>query len=125
MSAIRDAFGAELTLLSSQQLPFLSSSTCETSIIPLWRRFTALTTPLRPHSHLQALLFVYVGAVPLQLVRTLGIWCVPATAIACAVFYGVDRAAEELSDPFGTERESLRSAWSYCCTIERRFNGGV
>lgn len=66
-------------------------------------------------SHLQALLFIYVGAVPLQLVRSLGIWCVPATVIACAVFFGVDRAAEELSDPFGTERESRSpSSYSLC-----------
>lgn len=63
-----------------------------------------LSTSLN-HSHLQLLLFVYVGSVPLQLVRTLGFWSIPATAIAALVFYGVDRAAEELSDPFGEERE--------------------
>ncbi|KAM0752022.1 hypothetical protein T439DRAFT_199296 [Meredithblackwellia eburnea MCA 4105] len=57
--------------------------------------------------HLQLLLLVYIAAVPLQLVRPLGVWSIPATAISSLVFYGVDRAGEELSDPFGTEPNDL------------------
>lgn len=64
--------------------------------------------PLILNIHLQLLLFVYVAAVPLQLVKTLGWVSIPATSIAAAVFFGLDRASEELSDPFGTERESPR-----------------
>lgn len=63
----------------------------------------AAPIPLILNIHLQLLLFVYIGAVPLQLVRTIGVWCVPATAIAAAVFFGLNSAAEELSDPFGVE----------------------
>ncbi|GAA6027298.1 hypothetical protein JCM8097_002570 [Rhodosporidiobolus ruineniae] len=63
--------------------------------------------PLVLNLHFQLLLFVYVAAVPLQLVRTTGIWSIPATAIAAAVFVGVDAASEELSDPFGTQPNDL------------------
>jgi hypothetical protein len=45
-----------------------------------------------------------ISAVPLQLCHSLGFWSVPATAVAAAVFCGVDSAAEQLSDPFGCER---------------------
>ncbi|ORY92657.1 Bestrophin, RFP-TM, chloride channel-domain-containing protein [Leucosporidium creatinivorum] len=101
-------------------------STCIGSLNQFTEHLTALERirdtpiPLILNIHLQALLFVYVGAVPLQLVRTLGIWCVPATAIACAVFYGVDRAAEELSDPFGTEPNDLPIA-KFCQQIEAEW----
>ncbi|KAK4046188.1 3',5'-cyclic-nucleotide phosphodiesterase [Microbotryomycetes sp. JL201] len=76
--------------------------------------------PLILSIQLQALLYIYVAAVPLQLVRTLHIWSIPATAIACAVFFGVDRAAEELSDPFGTEPNDLPIA-KFCEQIHAEY----
>ncbi|KAM0787727.1 hypothetical protein ACM66B_003785 [Microbotryomycetes sp. NB124-2] len=76
--------------------------------------------PLILSIQLQALLYIYVAAVPLQLVRTLHFWSIPATAIACAVFFGVDRAAEELSDPFGTEPNDLPIA-KFCEQIHTEW----
>ncbi|KWU46143.1 UPF0187-domain-containing protein [Rhodotorula sp. JG-1b] len=76
--------------------------------------------PLILQIHLQLLLLVYVGAVPLQLVRTIGIWCIPATAISAAVFFGIDRAAEELSDPFGVEPNDLPVA-RFCADLHREY----
>ncbi|GAA5909951.1 hypothetical protein JCM8208_006396 [Rhodotorula glutinis] len=76
--------------------------------------------PLILNIHLQLLLFVYVGAVPLQLVRAIGVWCVPATAIAAAVFFGLNAAAEELSDPFGAEPNDLPVA-RYCADLHREY----
>ncbi|KAK4047034.1 hypothetical protein OIO90_006355 [Microbotryomycetes sp. JL221] len=76
--------------------------------------------PLILNIQLQALLYIYVAAVPLQLVRPMGFWSVPATAIACAVFFGVDRAAEELSDPFGTEPNDLPIS-KFCAQIEAEY----
>ncbi|GAA5977638.1 hypothetical protein JCM11641_006883 [Rhodosporidiobolus odoratus] len=74
--------------------------------------------PLVLNLHFQLLLFVYIAAVPLQLVRSLGIWSIPATAIAAAVFCGVDSAAEELSDPFGTQPNDLPIA-RFCADLYR------
>ncbi|GAA5916587.1 hypothetical protein JCM6882_002552 [Rhodosporidiobolus microsporus] len=74
--------------------------------------------PLILNLHFQLLIFVYVAAVPLQLVRTIGVWTIPATAIAAAVFCGVDSAAEELSDPFGTEANDLPIA-RFCADLYR------
>ncbi|GAA5851325.1 hypothetical protein JCM8547_004207 [Rhodosporidiobolus lusitaniae] len=74
--------------------------------------------PLILNLHFQLLLFVYISAVPLQLVKTLGVWSVPATAIAAAVFCGVDSAAEELSDPFGTQPNDLPIA-RFCADLYR------
>ncbi|GAA5981764.1 hypothetical protein JCM10908_004600 [Rhodotorula pacifica] len=76
--------------------------------------------PLILQIHLQLLLLVYVGAVPLQLVRTIGIWCIPATAISAAVFFGIDRAAEELSDPFGVEPNDL-PVGRFCADLHREY----
>ncbi|POY71815.1 hypothetical protein BMF94_5176 [Rhodotorula taiwanensis] len=76
--------------------------------------------PLILQIHLQLLLLVYVGAVPLQLVRTIGIWCIPATAVSAAVFFGIDRAAEELSDPFGTEPNDLPIG-RFCADLHREY----
>ncbi|GAA5980764.1 hypothetical protein JCM5350_006380 [Sporobolomyces pararoseus] len=76
--------------------------------------------PLILNIHLQLLLFVYVAAVPLQLVKTLGWVSIPATSIAAAVFFGLDRASEELSDPFGTEPNDLPVA-RYCADLHREY----
>ncbi|GAA6050155.1 hypothetical protein JCM3770_000428 [Rhodotorula araucariae] len=76
--------------------------------------------PLILNIHLQLLLFVYIGAVPLQLVRTIGVWCIPATAISAAVFFGLNSAAEELSDPFGVEPNDLPVA-RYCADLHREY----
>lgn len=90
--------------LSRTTLILASSPTCSTAPIPLILNI-----------HLQLLLFVYVAAVPLQLVKTLGWVSIPATSIAAAVFFGLDRASEELSDPFGTERKSALVPFSAVC----------
>ncbi|GAA5824220.1 hypothetical protein JCM11251_001573 [Rhodosporidiobolus azoricus] len=74
--------------------------------------------PLILNLHFQLLIFVYLAAVPLQLVRTIGIWTIPATAIASAVFCGVDSAAEELSDPFGEQPNDLPIA-RFCADLYR------
>ncbi|GAA6012288.1 hypothetical protein JCM11491_007083 [Sporobolomyces phaffii] len=76
--------------------------------------------PLILNIHLQLLLFVYVAAVPLQLVNTLGWVSIPATGVAAAVFFGLDRASEELSDPFGTEPNDLPVA-RYCADLHREY----
>ncbi|GAA6002276.1 uncharacterized protein JCM10292_000842 [Rhodotorula paludigena] len=76
--------------------------------------------PLILHIHLQLLLFVYIAAVPLQLVRTIGFWCIPATAVSAAVFFGVDSAAAELSDPFGLEPNDLPVS-RYCADLHREY----
>ncbi|GAA6060070.1 hypothetical protein JCM10212_003031 [Sporobolomyces blumeae] len=76
--------------------------------------------PLILNIHLQLLLFVYVAAVPLQLVNSLGWVSIPATSIAAAVFFGLDRASEELSDPFGTEPNDLPVA-RYCADLHREY----
>ncbi|GAA5836076.1 hypothetical protein JCM3766R1_001959 [Sporobolomyces carnicolor] len=76
--------------------------------------------PLILNIHLQLLLFVYVAAVPLQLVKTLGWVSIPATTIAASVFFGLDRASEELSDPFGTEPNDLPVA-RYCADLHREY----
>ena len=60
--------------------------------------------PLVLHVHLQQILIMYLAAIPPPLVQLLGIWVVPVTAVAAHCFWGIDRAAEELSDPFGLER---------------------
>ncbi|KDE07301.1 hypothetical protein MVLG_02348 [Microbotryum lychnidis-dioicae p1A1 Lamole] len=75
--------------------------------------------PLVLEIQLQFLLLVYVAAVPLQCAK-LGIWSIPVTAVAAAVFYGVDRAAEELSDPFGIEPNDLPLA-KLCAGIHREY----
>ncbi|GAA5928595.1 uncharacterized protein JCM15063_003917 [Sporobolomyces koalae] len=76
--------------------------------------------PLILNIHLQLLLFVYVAAVPLQLVKSLGWASIPATSIAAAVFFGLDRASEELSDPFGTEPNDL-PVERYCADLYREY----
>ncbi|GAA5911496.1 uncharacterized protein JCM6883_005777 [Sporobolomyces salmoneus] len=76
--------------------------------------------PLILNIHLQLLLFVYVAAVPLQLVKSLGWVSIPATTIAASVFFGLDRASEELSDPFGTEPNDLPVA-RYCADLYREY----
>ncbi|GAA6002360.1 hypothetical protein JCM10207_001081 [Rhodosporidiobolus poonsookiae] len=76
--------------------------------------------PLILNLHFQLLLFVYISAVPLQLVRTVGIWSIPLTAVAAAVFCGVDAAAEELSDPFGTQPNDLPIA-RFCADLHREY----
>lgn len=81
---------------------------------------TTAPIPLILQIHLQLLLLVYVGAVPLQLVRTIGVWCIPATAISAAVFFGIDRAAEELSDPFGEEPNDL-PVGRFCADLHREY----
>jgi len=74
--------------------------------------------PLVLQLHLQLLLLFFVGAVPLQLVGSLGVLAIPATAMACVVYYGIDKSAEEMSDPFGTEPNDLPVA-RYCQDMER------
>ncbi|BGP16009.1 hypothetical protein JCM10213_005440 [Rhodosporidiobolus nylandii] len=76
--------------------------------------------PLILNIHFQFLLFVYLAAVPLQLVKTIGIWTIPATAIAATVFVGIDAAAEELSDPFGDQPNDLPIA-RFCADLYREY----
>ncbi|KAL8278914.1 hypothetical protein RQP46_008583 [Phenoliferia psychrophenolica] len=76
--------------------------------------------PMVLQIHLQLLLLVYIAAVPLQLINTLGFWSIPATSIAALVFYGVDRAGEELSDPFGREPNDLPLE-RFCGEIQSEF----
>ncbi|KAI5479148.1 hypothetical protein MNV49_004008 [Pseudohyphozyma bogoriensis] len=55
-----------------------------------------------------------------QLVKNMGFFSIPATAVAAIVFYGVDRAGEELSDPFGTEPNDLPLE-RFCTDIHREY----
>ena len=57
--------------------------------------------------HLKQLLILHLAAIPPSLVGTLGIWTIPAAAIAGHVFFGIDCAAEALSDPFGFDSNDL------------------
>lgn len=63
--------------------------------------------PLVLSIHLHLLLCINMLAIPLQLVCSLGLAIVPFTMAATFVFYGLDRAAEELSDPFGMQPNDL------------------
>lgn len=91
-----------------------------TDIVTSCERIKDTPIPLVLSIHLQQMLFLYLLAIPPSLVKTLGIFTIPATAIAAFTFFGVDRAAEQLSDPFGTEENDLPLD-RFCADIESEY----
>ena len=68
-----------------------------------------LTTPI-PFSyaaHLWITTFLYVGAMPFQIVEPLGWVTIPAVVLASFIFFGFLVAGEEIENPFGYDKNDL------------------
>ncbi|KAK9898815.1 UPF0187-domain-containing protein [Cystobasidium minutum MCA 4210] len=63
--------------------------------------------PMALGIHVSQMLVLHCLSIPPQLVGVLGIWVVPVSAIVAWTFWGVDSAAAQLSDPFGTDVNDL------------------
>jgi len=76
--------------------------------------------PLALGIHLQQILFLYIAAIPPQVVSTLGLWVVPMTSLAAFTFFGIDKIAEQLSDPFGLDANDL-PVDRFCAEIKKEY----
>lgn len=63
-------------------------------------------------------ILLYVLFAPWALALDLGWWCLPALAVGFGFIIGIELTAEEVEEPFGTEKDDLPLE-SYCQTIEQ------
>jgi len=78
-----------------------------TDLLTQAERIHSTPIPLALAVHVQQMLVLYCLSIPPQLVELLGLWVVPTSAIVAWTFWGVNAAAQQLSDPFGTEANDL------------------
>ncbi|RKP01329.1 hypothetical protein CXG81DRAFT_664, partial [Caulochytrium protostelioides] len=87
-----------------------STTAAVSAVNHLLGKFETLLMVPMPRSfgvHMKQILFVYLCALPVWLVRTLGYSTVIVTVTVSLAFFGVDSIASEIEEPFGTEQNDL------------------
>lgn len=112
--AIIDEIQAHITELNKSKAmdPSAASSIVSTlnaltDIVTSCERIRDSPIPLAYAIHLKQMMTLYMLGIPWQIVHSVGMYVIPITAIASFTFFGVDAIGEEISDPFGTDKNDL------------------